>query len=95
MTSLSYFVNKPFRLISSTMWLTEMVLFYTDSLVVFPKIDMWRRPFVVVDLLQHTHTLISLYTWMVLSKGMYIRLMHKSSKICLTRSKTLTRLSVA
>ena len=59
---LSSFVNISAMLIFPSMCLIDTVLSDTDSLIAFSLIVICLRPFVVVDLDQHTQALLSLYT---------------------------------
>ena len=60
--SLSSFVKMSAMLIFPSMCLIDTVLSDTDSRIAFSLIVICLRPFVVVDLDQHTHALLSLYT---------------------------------
>ena len=58
--SFSSFVKMSAMLIFPSMCLIDTVLSETDSLIAFSLIVMCLRPFVVVDLDQHIHALLSL-----------------------------------
>ena len=60
--SLSSFVNMSAMLIFPSMCLIDTVLSVTDYIIAFSLIVICLRPFVVVDLDQHMHALLSLYT---------------------------------
>ena len=70
LASLNYFVKMLARLISSSICETETILLQTDSLVTFSLMIIWRRPLMVVDLLQHAHALLLLHTYMGMFAGM-------------------------
>lgn len=59
------------------------------------RIVMRQRPFVVVDLDQHTHVLLPLNIWTGLLSGIYICFIFKLVMICWKRNKPFTHSSVA
>ena len=92
---LSSFVNISAIFIFTFMCLIDTVLSATDSLVALSRIEIWRRPFVVVDFDQHTHVVLSLYICTGLLVGAYIWEYFISSMMYLRRSKPLTHSSIA
>ena len=93
--SLSSFVNISAIFIFTSMCLIDTVLSATDSLIVLSRIEICRRPFVVVDFDQHTHTVLLLYIFTGLLVGAYMWEHLISSMMYLRRSKPLTHSSVA
>ena len=93
--SFSSFVKMSAMLILPSMWLMETVLLDTDSRIAFSLIVICLRPLVVVDLDQHTHALLSLYTCIGSLLGVYICAVPISVMMCWRRRSSLTHSSVA
>ena len=74
---LSSFVNISAIFIFTFMCLIDTVLSATDSLVALSRIEIWRRPFVVVDFDQHTHTVLLLYIFTAFfGRSIYVGAFH-------------------
>ena len=92
--SLSSLVKMSAMLIFPSMCLIETVLLDIDSLIAFSLIVICL-PLVVVDLDQHTHALLSLYTCIGSLLGVYIFAVPISVMMCWRRRSSLTHSSVA
>ena len=68
--SLNSFVKISARFCLEPIWRIETNLLSTDSLMAFSRIVIWRRPFVVVFLDQHTQAVLSLKSSIGLVVGM-------------------------